>query len=354
MVGPVADVLDEGRGEPEAEGGGSDGVALHVAEVGHCGESRSLCGIRDELVPRRQDRAFAELEDRRGIDAGQGLDGWAVDVVLAHSPDHVDARQVVVQGASGAEVEQALGPILSGERCQQAKQRTRSSQLADTRDEDGQLGAELRGLARHGHHHQRPVCSQLTSKLHAEDATESDASAGRSLVCCEMTEMLPISEALAHNVEYGARHGATHLPTEPRRRLAIVTCMDSRLDLFGALGLDLGEAHIIRNAGGVATDDVIRSLILSQRTLGTERIMLIHHTRCGLHGLDKDELRQEISKDTGLETTLRFGAFADTAENVRATARRLNAEPALRHVELRGFIFDVDSGFLEEIELDES
>jgi carbonic anhydrase len=167
-----------------------------------------------------------------------------------------------------------------------------------------------------------------------------------------MSEMLPISEALAHNVEYGARHGATHLPTEPKRHLAIVTCMDSRLDLFGALGLDLGEAHIIRNAGGIATDDVVRSLILSQRKLGTERIMLIHHTRCGLHGLDEDELRREISEETGVESSTRFGSFSDIAENVRATARVLNTEPALRHVELRGFIFDVDTGFLEEIELE--
>jgi carbonic anhydrase len=161
----------------------------------------------------------------------------------------------------------------------------------------------------------------------------------------------PISDLLSHNAEYGQRHGVSHLPTEPQLRLAIVTCMDSRLDLFGALGLDLGQAHIIRNAGGIATDDIVRSLILSQRRLGTEQIMLIHHTRCGLHGLDEDELHAEIAADTGSESQTAFGAFADTAENVVATARRLQQEPALRQVELRGFIFDVDTGFLEEIPL---
>jgi carbonic anhydrase len=161
----------------------------------------------------------------------------------------------------------------------------------------------------------------------------------------------PISELVAHNQAYVERHGTNHLPTEPQKRLAVVTCMDSRLDLFGALGLDLGEAHIIRNAGGVATDDVVRSLVLSQRKLGTERIMLIHHTYCGLHGLDEEALRSEISSETGMQNLMAFGAFADPAENVRATARRLNQEPALRQVEVRGFVFDVDTGALVEVDL---
>ena len=161
----------------------------------------------------------------------------------------------------------------------------------------------------------------------------------------------PIGDALEHNVEYGARHGVSHLATEPSRRLAIVTCMDSRLDLFGALGLHLGDAHIIRNAGGVATDDVVRSLVLSQRKLGTERIMLIHHTHCGLHGLDEEDLRAQIASDTGIPSMMAFGSFADTEENVRQTAQRLNQEPALRHVEVRGFVFDVDTGFLTEVDL---
>ena len=164
--------------------------------------------------------------------------------------------------------------------------------------------------------------------------------------------MDPITSAIDHNADYVRRHGVRQLPTEPMQHLAIVTCMDSRLDLFGALGLDLGQAHIIRNAGGIATDDVVRSLVLSQRKLGTQRIMLIHHTRCGLHGLDEAELREEIARDTGHKNDMAFGAFGDPAENVRATARRLTHEPALRQIEIRGFVFDVDSGALEEVALE--
>jgi len=161
--------------------------------------------------------------------------------------------------------------------------------------------------------------------------------------------MDPISTAFAHNKGYVEKHGVRHLATEPVKHLAIVTCMDSRLDLFGALGLDLGEAHIIRNAGGIATDDVVRSLVLSQRMLGTDRIMLIHHTRCGLEGLDEDRLRSSIEADTKLPSQMAFGAFSDAAADVALTAARLNREPALRHVEIRGFVFDVDTGSLEEV-----
>jgi len=167
-----------------------------------------------------------------------------------------------------------------------------------------------------------------------------------------MTELQdPIGVAVAHNNEYVALHGTRELPTAPAQHLAIVTCMDSRLDLFGALGLDLGEAHIIRNAGGIATDDVVRSLVLSQRKLGTERIMLIHHTRCGLEGLDEEELRQSIASETNAATTMAFGAFSDPSENVVTTAKRLASEPALRHIEVRGFVFDVDTGALDEVDL---
>ena len=156
----------------------------------------------------------------------------------------------------------------------------------------------------------------------------------------------PIAEAVLHNQEYEKRHGVSHLSTEPAKQLAIVTCMDSRLDLFGALGLELGEAHIIRNAGGVATDDVVRSLVLSQRRLGTDRIMVIHHTFCGLENLDEHALRREIADETGVESLMAFGSFASAAEDVRLTMDRLNAERALRHVDIQGFVFDVDTGAL--------
>ena len=162
---------------------------------------------------------------------------------------------------------------------------------------------------------------------------------------------LPIDAAVAHNAEYVASHGVRHLSTVPAKHLAVVTCMDSRLDLFGALGLDLGEAHIIRNAGGLATEDVIRSLVLSQRMLGTERVMLIQHTYCGLHGLDEAALRERISADTGEASEMTFGSFGDLAENLRSTAARLSTEPALTQLELRAFIFDVDTGALTEVDV---
>jgi carbonic anhydrase len=162
----------------------------------------------------------------------------------------------------------------------------------------------------------------------------------------------PIALTLAHNEEYADRHGVNHLPTEPAKHLAIVTCMDSRLDLFGALGLDLGEAHIIRNAGGIATDDVVRSLILSQRLLGTDRIMVIHHTYCGLENLDEGALRRDIAAETGLEITTSFGSFSSAFDNVRKTVDRLNAEPSLQHVDIQGFVFDVDTGALMSVDLD--
>jgi carbonic anhydrase len=161
----------------------------------------------------------------------------------------------------------------------------------------------------------------------------------------------PIAEALAHNEGYRDRHGVCHLPTEPSKHLAVVTCMDSRLDLFGALGLELGEAHIIRNAGGIATDDVVRSLVLSQRLLGTDRIMVIHHTFCGLENLDEVALRATIEAETGTTTQMHFGSFASAADDVRETVARLNAEPALRQVAVSGFVFDVDTGALELVEL---
>ncbi len=162
----------------------------------------------------------------------------------------------------------------------------------------------------------------------------------------------PIETAVLHNQDYVQHHGVRLLPTEPSKHLAIVTCMDSRLDLFGALGLDLGEAHIIRNAGGIATDDVVRSLILSQRLLGTDRIMVIHHTRCGLEGLDEEGLRSTIEKETGVTTQMAFGSFNDAASDVQKTAARLSSEPALQQVDIQGFVFDVDNGLLTTVQLE--
>ena len=110
--------------------------------------------------------------------------------------------------------------------------------------------------------------------------------------------MTAIDDLLAHNDSYVPKHGHNELPTEPQLHLAVLTCMDSRLDLFGALGLQLGQAHLIRNAGGLATDDAIRSLLLSQRLLQTRAIMVIHHTRCGLETFEEETLKQSSKKNT--------------------------------------------------------
>ena len=109
-----------------------------------------------------------------------------------------------------------------------------------------------------------------------------------------------IDDLVERNREYVGRHGHRELPTAPSRRLAVLTCMDSRLDLFGALGLDLGEAHLIRNAGGQATEDALRSLLLSQRLLGTRSVMVVHHTRCGLEGLDEAAFAARVADESGV------------------------------------------------------
>jgi carbonic anhydrase len=163
--------------------------------------------------------------------------------------------------------------------------------------------------------------------------------------------MSVIDQLVANNRDYVARHGHREMPTEPRRRLAVVTCMDSRLDLFGALGLDLGEAHLIRNAGGIATDDVVRSLLLSQRLLGTETVMVVHHTRCGLETFEDDELAARLQDEIGQRPTFRLGAYRDVDVDVRSTVTALASSPFLRAIEVRGFVFDVDEGSLREVPL---
>ncbi len=158
-----------------------------------------------------------------------------------------------------------------------------------------------------------------------------------------------IDDLLAHNRAYVASHGHRELATAPQLQLAVLTCMDSRLDLFGALGLSLGEAHLIRNAGGLATDDVVRSLLLSQRLLGTRTVMVIHHTRCGLESFDEHELAAEIEASLGERPPFRLGAFDDVDEDVRATMDTLSASPFVDGTEIRGFVFNVDDGDLREI-----
>ena len=161
--------------------------------------------------------------------------------------------------------------------------------------------------------------------------------------------MSAIDELLSHNRSYVKTHGHRELPTAPRLHLAVLTCMDSRLDLFGALGLDLGEVHLMRNAGGIASDDAVRSLLLSQRLLGTRAVMVIHHTRCGLETFDEETLHEEITSTLGARPPFRLGAYLDVEEDVRATVATLRSSPFIDDTEIRGFVFDVDDGELREV-----
>ncbi len=161
--------------------------------------------------------------------------------------------------------------------------------------------------------------------------------------------MTVIDELVAHNRNYVERHGHREMATTPQLHLAVLTCMDSRLDLFGALGLNLGEAHLIRNAGGIASDDAIRSLLLSQRLLGTTAVMVIHHTRCGSETFEEDVLAADIEANVGVRPPFRLGAFDDVEEDVRVTLEALRTSPFVDTTEIRGFVFDVDDGDLREV-----
>ena len=161
--------------------------------------------------------------------------------------------------------------------------------------------------------------------------------------------MSVIDDLLEHNRDYVTRHGHRVMPTVPQLHLAVLTCMDSRLDLFGALGLDLGEVHLIRNAGGIATDDAIRSLLLSQRLLETRAVMVIHHTRCGLESFDEEQLQGELESELGVRAPFRLGAYRDVEADVRETIATLRASRFVDSTEIRGFVFDVDDGSLTEV-----
>jgi carbonic anhydrase len=161
--------------------------------------------------------------------------------------------------------------------------------------------------------------------------------------------MSEIDVLIEHNRDYVNRHGHRELATAPQLHLAVLTCMDSRLDLFGALGLNLGEAHLIRNAGGLATDDAVRSLLLSQRLLGTRSVMVIHHTRCGLESFEEEQLANEVEATFGARPPFRLGAFDDVDEDVRQTLETLRSSPFVDSTEIRGFVFNVDDGDLREI-----
>jgi carbonic anhydrase len=147
-------------------------------------------------------------------------------------------------------------------------------------------------------------------------------------------------ELLANNEAYAARFEHGDLPIPPAKRIAIVACMDARLNVFGLLGLVEGDAHVIRNAGGVVTDDEIRSLAISQRLLGTREIVLIHHTECG----------GTLEKETGVKPTWAAESFADLDADVRQSIARIKGSPFIPHTgEVRGFVYDVKTGRLREV-----
>jgi carbonic anhydrase len=160
-----------------------------------------------------------------------------------------------------------------------------------------------------------------------------------------------IDQLLANNRGFAAALAERHLDVRPSRRLAIVTCMDSRLDVFAALGLGDGEAHVLRNAGGVVTDDVIRSLAVSQRRLGTREVMLIHHTDCGMQSLTDDDFRAELQRETGVAPAFAIESFADVDADVRQSILRVRRSPFLPHRDrVRGFVYDVDTHELREVQ----
>jgi carbonic anhydrase len=157
-------------------------------------------------------------------------------------------------------------------------------------------------------------------------------------------------ELLQNNAAYAEAFVKGDLPLPPARGVAVVACMDARLDLHKILGLEEGDAHVIRNAGGVITDDEIRSLAISQRLLGTREIILIHHTDCGMLTFTDEELKAQIQEEAGIKPHFSLESFSDLEEDVRQSIRRIQASPFVPHKEsVRGFIYEVETGRLREI-----
>jgi carbonic anhydrase len=162
--------------------------------------------------------------------------------------------------------------------------------------------------------------------------------------------MTAIDTYLGNNEKYAANFSKGNLPTQPKRGIAIVTCMDARLETGALLGLEEGDAHVIRNAGGVVTDDAIRSLTISQRLLGTREIMLIHHTDCGMMTFTDAELKEAIYVETGIRPPFAMEAFSDLEDDVRQSIARMKASPFLLHKDaIRGFVYEVETGRLREV-----
>jgi carbonic anhydrase len=157
-------------------------------------------------------------------------------------------------------------------------------------------------------------------------------------------------ELLGNNAEYASSFTKGDLPMPPGRHLAVVACMDARLNVYALLGLEEGEAHVIRNAGGVVTEDVIRSLAISQRLLGTNEVILVHHTDCGMLTFTDDQVKADIEAETGLRPHFALEAFSDLERDVRQSIARIRHSPFVPNKDsVRGFIFDVTTGRLLEV-----
>jgi carbonic anhydrase len=157
-------------------------------------------------------------------------------------------------------------------------------------------------------------------------------------------------ELVANNESYSSQFDKGSLPLPPAKKVAVLACMDARLDPARVLGLEEGDAHVIRNAGGVVTDDEIRSLAISQRLLGTEEIVLIHHTDCGMLTFSDDDFKRSIQDETGIKPEWAAEAFGDLDEDVRQSIARIKASPFIPHKDdIRGFVYEVETGRLREV-----
>lgn len=163
--------------------------------------------------------------------------------------------------------------------------------------------------------------------------------------------MTATDDLIGANQRYARTSFAVGAPSQPARAVAIVACMDARLDVYAVLGLGPGEAHVIRNAGGAVTEDALRSLTVSQRRLGTSEIMLIHHTDCGMQSFTDAEFKDEIAAETGIKPEWSSETFTDLDAEVRQSVARVRACPYLPHRRaVRGFVYDVTSGLLREVD----
>jgi carbonic anhydrase len=162
--------------------------------------------------------------------------------------------------------------------------------------------------------------------------------------------MTVTDELLRNNADFASSFSKGDLPMPPGKHLAVVACMDARLNVYALLGLEEGQAHVIRNAGGVVTEDVIRSLAISQRLLGTNEVILVHHTDCGMLTFTDDQVKADIEADTGLRPHFALEAFSDLERDVRQSIARIKASPFVANKDsVRGFIFDVTTGKLQEV-----